>query len=248
MLCKKLAKQKKGVLFLIDEVQSTNPVMREFATTYQHLVGDDCNIALAMAGLPFAISSVLNDTILTFLNRAHKDHLEPLSLCDVSVFYSKVFADAGVTIEAGILEELVQATKGYPYLMQLIGYHVSQICEGQKSITRDAAETATINAKRQLEENLFLPCLRPLSTKETAFLKAMAVDHGPSSTKDIKERLGVASSYIQPYRKRLIAAGAIDSPSRGFLEFRIPYLGEYLRGKIERASDIPSPDTRLAGC
>lgn len=72
LLCDALNKQNKGILFLIDEVYAGTPEIREFATTYQHLVGDGANIAVAMAGLPHAISSVLNDRILTFLNRAHK--------------------------------------------------------------------------------------------------------------------------------------------------------------------------------
>jgi hypothetical protein len=45
-----------------------------------------------MAGLPSAISSVLYDDILTFLNRACKVHLEPLNLEDIRVYYAQTFA------------------------------------------------------------------------------------------------------------------------------------------------------------
>ena len=72
LLCEALTKRKKGVLFLIDEICASTKEMRVFATTYQNLVGDGMNVAVAMAGLPNAIASVLNDKILTFLNRAHK--------------------------------------------------------------------------------------------------------------------------------------------------------------------------------
>jgi hypothetical protein len=52
----------------VDEVRSTSDEMQEFATTYQELVGDGMNVAVAMAGSPDAISLVLNDRVLTFFN------------------------------------------------------------------------------------------------------------------------------------------------------------------------------------
>ncbi|MDR0499891.1 MAG: AAA family ATPase [Coriobacteriales bacterium] len=232
MLCEKLAKHGKGILFLIDEMQTSSAVMREFATTYQQLVGDDCNVAVAMAGLPYAVLSVLNDNLLTFLNRAHKVHLSSLPLNEVSIFYAKVFAEANVKIGAKDLEVAVSATKGYPYLMQLIGYYIAQANCGRKVISNEQVVTAITNARRNLEEDLFAPVMRLLSEKDKLFLKAMAVDKTLSKVSDIKQRLKVSSAYIQPYRRRLMAADIIVSPSRGQLEFRIPYLGEYLRGEL----------------
>jgi hypothetical protein len=232
MLCEELAKHGKGVLFLIDEMQASSAVMREFATSFQQLVGDDCNVALAMAGLPFAISAVLNDKLLTFLNRSHKVHLDSLDLNEVSLFYSRVFAEAEVDINARELERIVIATKGYPYLMQLIGYYIAQANCDRKNISSDQVKTAIANARHKLTEDLFAPIMRTLSQKDKQFLQAMAVDKSQSKVSDIQQRLGVASSYIQPYRRRLIAAEVIVSPQRGLLEFRVPYFGEYLRGEL----------------
>lgn len=74
LLCDRLAEKGKGALILIDEVR-TSAAMREVAAAYQELVGDRKNIAIAMAGLPHAVSSLLNDSVLTFLNRATKVEL-----------------------------------------------------------------------------------------------------------------------------------------------------------------------------
>ena len=38
--------------------------MRVLTTAYQHLVGEGRNVAIAMAGLPHAVSSVLNDEFI----------------------------------------------------------------------------------------------------------------------------------------------------------------------------------------
>ena len=46
---------------------------------------------------------------------------------------------------------------------------------------------------------------------------------------DIVRRMGKGSQYINTYRGRLAAAGVIEAPARGRLDFAIPYLRETLR-------------------
>ena len=234
-LVEALEKNKKGALILIDEVVANSPQMREFATTYQHLVGEGKNIAIVIAGLPGAISNVIHDDILTFLNRAHKVELTPLSLNDISVFYSKQFSSLGKTIDAETLNYIVEATLGYPYLMQLIGYHILKHTKESNIIEESAAKSAVKNAKRDFVDSVHIACMKPLSDKDKAFLKAMSIDKGSSRMADIQARLKVSPAYAQQYRSRLIAAGVILSDQRGRVEYTVPYLGEYLRGEI---SDI----------
>jgi hypothetical protein len=232
LLCEALAKRKKGVLFLIDEIRASTPEMREFATTYQHLVGDGMNVAVAMAGLPDAISSVLNDKILTFLHRAHKVNLEPLPIADVGACFAKALDEHGVEFDANTLDAAAQATDGYPYLFQLIGYNMLKFLQGGDKLTTTTVELAVANSKRALASDIFNPCLNPLSAEDRRFLKAMSEDDGESCVSDIRERLQVTKTQVQTYRKRLMEAGVIHSPSRGMLAFSIPYLGQHLRGEI----------------
>jgi hypothetical protein len=232
LLCEALAKRKKGVLFLIDEVQANTAEVREFATTYQHLVGDGMNVAVAMAGLPNAISGILNDKILTFLNRAHKANLEPLSITDVSACFIKAFRDFGIEYDSSTLDMAARATDGYPYLFQLIGYNMLKLLEGESKLTMTTVELAVTNSKRTLASDVFLPCLNPLSAEDRRFLKAMAEDDEESRVADIRERLHVGKTHVQTYRKRLMEAGVIHSSSRGTLAFSLPYIGQYLRGEI----------------
>ena len=232
LLCEALMKRKKGVLFLIDEIRASTSEMRVFATTYQNLVGDGMNVAVAMAGLPNAISSVLNDKILTFLNRANKVDLNPLQIADVSACYAKVLRDLEIEFDAKTLNAAAWATDGYPYLLQLVGYHMLKFLGGESKLSATTVELAISNSKRALASDVILPCLNPLSAEDKRFLKAMALDIEESRVSDICDRLQVGKSHTQTYRRRLIEAGLIHASSRGLLAFSIPYLGQYLRGEI----------------
>ena len=233
MLADELAKLDMGVLILVDEILSNTSQLKELAITYQHLVGEGKNVAIAMAGLPGAISNVLHDDVLTFLNRAQKVWLGPLPLNDVSVFYSDCFTQEGKAIEANTLDFAVRATLGYPYLMQLIGFHILKYTSKSEIIEKNNVEAAIISAKRELVDNVHIPCMKPLSDKDRDFLTAMSADGESSRIADIRTRMGVSAAYVQQYRNRLIEAGVILSDQRGRVEFAVPYLGEYLRGELE---------------
>lgn len=59
---------------------------------------------------------MLNDDILTLLNRAYKVYLEPLPFGEISVAYASEFERQKKTIASEVLDEAVLAAKGYPYL------------------------------------------------------------------------------------------------------------------------------------
>jgi DNA-binding Lrp family transcriptional regulator len=233
LLCEELTKREKGVLFLIDEIRASTSEMRIFATTYQQLMGDGMNVAVAMAGLPNAISSVLNDKILTFLNRANKVVLNHFEISDVSACYAKAFRELKVEFDAKTLDTAACATDGYPYLLQLVGYHMLKFLDCERILTEAIVEMSVSHSKRALGSDVILPCLSPLSAEDKRFLKAMALDNEESRVSDIRDRLQVAKSHVQTYRKRLLEAGLIHSLSRGTLAFSIPYLGQYLRGELD---------------
>jgi hypothetical protein len=229
MLCDELERHGKGIVVLVDEIQAADSNMRILTTAYQNLVGEGKNIAIAMAGLPHVISNVLNDDMLTFLNRAKKIHLNPLSLNDISVYYAGAFRESGLTVDAKDLETAVQATRGYPYLLQLIGYYLIKYAGDAGTIGSSAVSQALTAAKRDLIENIYSPVLKPLSKRDIQFLKAMAQDgESASAASDIAKRMKTSYGNAQAYRKRLIDRGVIATERRGELSFVVPYLGEYL--------------------
>ena len=130
------------------------------------------------------------------------------------------------------LDAAASATDGYPYLFQLVGFHMIKFLDGESKLKMATVELAAINSKRALASDVILPCLNLLSAQDKMFLKAMATDNNDSRVSDIRDRLQVSKSHVQTYRRRLMEAGLIHSSSRGMLAFSIPYLGQYLRGDI----------------
>jgi hypothetical protein len=232
VLSEALEKHGRGLVFLIDEVQASTPAMRTLTTSYQHLVGEGRNVAVAMAGLPHAVSSVLNDDLLTFLNRARKVPLGPLPLGEISLHYATVLRDGGKSISPSVLEGAVEATRGYPYLLQLVGYYLVRYSAGSAKITQSMVSQAATSARRDLVDAIHEPVLRPLSRQDLEFLRQMARDEGSSRIADIQARMGASASTAQAYRRRLINAGVLAPGRRGELDFAVPYLAEYLRGDL----------------
>ena len=228
MLCDRLSEKGKGVLILIDEVH-TSKEMREVASSFQELVGERKNIAMAMAGLPYAVSGVLNDKVLTFLNRAKKVELGPISNASVEAYYERAFDELGIKYSDDLVKTAACKTRGIPYLMQLIGYYLVQFSNGSRIIKKETIDKAENAAIIDLENNVFRPIINPLSDNDRLFIQAMAEIGDKASTNEIMQKLGENGPAFQVYRKRLIDSGIIEAPRKGELIFAVPYLSEYLR-------------------
>jgi len=227
LLCDRLAEKGKGALILIDEVCSS-AAMREVASAYQELVGDGKNVAIAMAGLPHAVSAVLNDRVLTFLNRATKVNLGLISTNLIRAYYDRVFGTLDLRASDDILDRAAISTRGFPYLMQLIGYYLIQFTQNDGIISDKVLEKAEKAATKDLEDNVFKPILAPLSDNDRFFLKAMARCGEDITTAKLQSGLGNKRGALQTYRKRLLETGVIETPRRGELVFAVPYLADYL--------------------
>lgn len=218
-----------GLLLTVDEVHKrAQDDLRELAATYQHLVREDRDIALVMAGIPGAVTGLLNDDVLTFLRRANRAVLEDVPLGLVADSLRQTAHDHGRRFTPEALAAAAEATAGYPFLIQLVGYHVWRKAAGT-TIDLDAVEAGVPAARKRLGSTVHETSMADLSEVDRTFLVAMAQDEHTSRMRDIAERMGVTLQYAGVYRERLLRAGMIDAPRRGVVQFAIPYLGEYLR-------------------
>jgi len=228
-----IKKHEVTTVFLIDEVQKSTPEMREFATTYQHLLRENYDVALMMAGLPNALYDVLNDDVLTFLRRSHRVFLENVSVKAVEVAFEEVFTENNRNITKDALSMAAAYTAGYPYLIQLIGYYLWK--QDGKPLNDAHVERALTLSKDALYQNIHDMIFRELSQRDKEFLIAMATDERESAFGDIVTRLGVTKGFASTYRKRLIEAGIIHGSSYGHLAFTPPFTREYIH---ERYSEL----------
>lgn len=229
-LCEAINSKGRGILILIDEVQANNADLKELIITYQELVGKGCNIALVMAGIPSAVSATLNDKVLTFLNRAKKEQLLPLKNGDVDAFYKQAFQKLKLNVPNVIRKQMVEAAKGSPYMMQLLG-HYTVVCAAEKTnVSREIFRAAQQRAEEVFIQDICQTTLNTLSEVDISFLKAMAQDDEISKVADIAIRMDVRADYVQIYKRRLLDAGVIEQCGRGVLRFALPYLRESILG------------------
>ena len=228
-IAQQLGDQGRGLLILVDELQANSPELKQLLISYAELVGEQQNAAIVLAGLPAAVSSVLNEHVLTFLNRANKVTLEPLGIGDIDAYFSQAFRRAGVSIDADLRREAAMATQGSPYMLQLVGYNIMQYAGESGLVTRAVLQDALRTARQAFEDDVCQTTLAALSDRDVDFLRAMSSDSDESRISDIAKRMGATDDYAQKYRKRLIGSGIIEQARRGFVRFAVPYLADYLR-------------------
>jgi hypothetical protein len=231
LVCDLLAQQGTGLLITVDELQA-NAIeeMRELFTVVQHAFRDERELAFVGAGLPAAVSDILNDDVLTFLRRANRHALGPVSQHDAKRALRLPFEEAGRTVADRAINEMVKASRGYPYLIQLIGSSVFQALPREQLVTYEVSLRGIDKARRRLGEQLYEPALHDVSEADRKFLKAMAKCGSPASVGEIQKRLDVSKQYVNRYRNRLVAADLIEVVERGRVDFVIPYMRDYLLG------------------
>lgn len=225
----RLAEQGVGLMVSVDEVhRSAIDDLRELTTAVQHGFREERPLALVAAGLPSAVADLLNDDVLTFLRRAHRVELGPVSPDDVALGLARPLDDAGRKITTNALRRAVTATEGYPFMIQLVG---DELYRSTPDVVIDvgAADVAIPAAARRLGRLVHETALADLSVIDRSFLVAMAHDDSASRMGDIATRLGVDANYASQYRLRLLASGVIRSAGHGLVDFELPYLRDYLQ-------------------
>lgn len=237
MLTDLLVEHESGLLITLDEIhQNQIAELRDLATAVQHSFREGRDLAFVGAGLLSSISDVVNDEVLTFLRRADRHHLGSVDRFDVQRAIREPIEMAGRAIGDEALELMTNGTRGYPFLIQLVGAQTWRLHPRETEVTVDDAREGVSRALRRLGALVYEPALAGASAVDKTFLLAMTKDDGPSKMADIQERLGVDVNYASQYRLRLIAAELIEASSRGYVDFALPYLREYLRD--EAAADI----------
>ena len=202
----------------------------QLAADVQHFIREGLPIGLIFAGLPSAVSDLLNEGVATFLWRADRINLHEAAITEVTESYSELFSQGGIGISPGLINEAAEATEGYPFLIQLVGYYLWLEAgkEGWK-VDQSSVQHAIAAAQRRNTLVVVESALSDISDKDREFLDAMAAQDGPSAAGQIGAILKSKPNVVSKYRNRLIAAGLIESAGYGKVDFAIPGLRQYLR-------------------
>jgi len=218
-----------GLLITVDEIDTKQDEMVALVRDFQHFVTEKREIALLMAGLPGKTLQMFQDKSISFVRRAFQHYLDSIPLSDVEMAIQKTIEVSGRTIDTDALDTASSFTKGFPFLIQLIGYHMWRQSPEEKCISLSDVEKGMKSANEYMERMILDTTLKDLSDKDIAFLLAMIKDPDISRISDIIKRMNVAASAAGQYRLRLIRQGIIEEYGRGKVRFAMPLLREYLK-------------------
>jgi hypothetical protein len=231
-LVREINEQGAGVLITVDEVYKTANGIEELSTSFQHFKQEGRDVSIMLAGLPKNISDILveDDNIknLTFLRRAERVELGNVSIDDIEKSYKDVLGGK-YRVSKTLLRRMAEATDGYPFMIQLVGYYTVKSAKGNR-ITEADVRDGISEAKRRMGNLVLSASLLDLSEKDKEILNVIAgFDDDIVEVSSIAGVTGESSQYVQLYKSRLTEAGMIEPAGYGKVSIAIPYLKEYLR-------------------
>ena len=212
-----------GVLLTVDELHDVDrDDVRDVASAVQIVTRRRLRpVAFAAAALPLVEHTHLSDPNMTFLQRCARAPLGPLDPDETRAALRQPIVDSGSEIDEDALDEAVAAAAGYPYMIQLVGFHAWRMRERAGApISLADVRAGAVEAEHAMVDQIAGPTWNRLSMMDRRFLVAMLADEPDSSLADIAERIGRSPQYARTYRARLIASGAISPTSKARVRFR----------------------------
>ena len=222
-----ISKNGNGLLITLDEVQDAElDEVRTLSVAIQQIIGEDLDIAFVFAGLPSMIESVINGKTLTFLRRALPFDLKAVAVTEVT--YS--LEASGMELKPGIASQLAEATQGYPFMIQLVGYYAWQLARRAHTtiIGKEEAERGIATARERFCAMVIEPALQRIPPTCIAYLLSMASLGQTCSTSMVADDLNKTPQQVSSIRSRLLRESIIEAPSYGKVSFAIPYMRDYL--------------------
>ena len=233
----------KGIVFTIDEAQAASMAdMVALATTIQHVIRDEDmrdvsdsdkhGVAFVFAALPSLMDELLHERVLTFLRRSVQHDLGLVAYPDVRSAYIEVVREGGLAIDSEVAELAAEASDGYPYMIQLVGYYMWRAAEVRGS--KEIEEADVIQGKKDalvlLDDAVCAPLFDGLTAAQKLFVKAAAKEAPqPAKVSEIANRAHRSASWVSKYRASLIKERVVESAGYGLVRLSASHLAEYVQ-------------------
>ncbi len=202
------------ILITIDDVTKNNDVI-SFASAFQDLISKNLSVFLLMTGIYVNIYNLQRDKRCTFLLRAERIILKPLSLIGMKNQYQQTFQCSD--------EEAIQMasfTKGYSYAFQVLGYIMwDKDCSLNEAIS---------SFDERMSNYCYEKIWEDLSKKEREIISLLA-RNGEMKASDIISQTGSNAKTYSVQRDRLIKKGVVDSTGFGMLSLTLPRFDEFVK-------------------
>lgn len=217
-----IKKRKKRLLVTVDEVSNTEG-MRQFASSFQLMIRHDYPIFVIMSGLYENIHNLEDEKALTFLYRAPKFYMEPLSVDLVRVRYMKIF-----DIDDDRAGKMAKLTKGYPFAFQALGKYV------WTSPGYELNEEVMIKYDNALSTYVYDKIWDEMSETDRWYMAVIAeMGRETVKTSELLESSGKKKNEFSQYRVRLSDKGIIDISKRGIIFVKLPRFLEFVSRKVD---------------
>ena len=219
----------RGWALLIDEVQYLSTEELGALIVAIHRINQKAlPVLLFGAGLP-AIAALSGDAKSYAERLFIFPKVDALAYSDAANAIQQPIEDEGESINADLLDKIVELTRGYPYFLQEWGHQVWNAA-ARSPIPIQCIESAEKEALRRLDEGFFKVRIDRLTPKEKEYVIAMArLGAGPYRSSDVADKLGEKLTSLGPRRAQIIAKGMIYSPAHGDIAFTVPMFDEYLK-------------------
>ncbi|MDF7669170.1 ATP-binding protein [Lactobacillus sp. ESL0703] len=218
-LMSEIKQQGKFVVVTIDEVTNSKAI-QDFAQVYNSLKRAEYPIYVVMTGLPDFILDIQNEDKLTFLLRSEKIVMMSLNAADMVNTYQKVFA-----CSLTVANKMAQMTKGYSYGFQLLGWLYFEELNGREP-TIEVLNEVKVQYQLKLFENAYQKILMGLSENDRQYLINVN-DHCKFS--DVVAKMKKTKGYVSQYRRRALERQLITPSGHGYVDYTLPFFGEYLK-------------------
>ena len=233
----------KGIVFTSDEAQAASMAeMVALATTIQHVIRDEDmrdvsdsdkhGVAFVFAALPSLMDELLHERVLTFLRRSVQHDLGLVAYPDVRSAYIEVVREGGLAIDSEVAELAAEASDGYPYMIQLVGYYMWRAAEVRGS--KEIEEADVIQGKKDalvlFDDAVCAPLFDGLTAAQKLFVKAVAKEAPqPAKVSEIADRAHRSASWVSKYRASLIKERVVESAGYGLVRLSASHLAEYVQ-------------------
>jgi type II secretory pathway predicted ATPase ExeA len=238
------ASEHSGLLIAVDEAQALGRrglgELGMIAQTVAH--GQGLPIALAFSGTPELQALLLHSG--SFLERMARTELGMLTRDEARLALLEPASRQNVRFDDQALELLLAAAGGYPYFVQLGGYHAWEAALGQSAITRECADRGA-RAISADADRMFSDRWARLGSTQRHYLAALALlarTHPDGvATRAIADALDREHAQLSTARASLIEEHhLLRTPRRGQIEFAIPRFCAWLQEQL--AAGDPRPE------
>lgn len=225
-----------GMALFIDEIQDLDKAMLEALLATQHRAAqNEWPFYVFGAGLPM-VPATLAEARSYAERQFDYRHIDRLSPEEARTALVQPAEEAGVEFTEAAAATVLASAQGYPYFLQVYGDLVWQIAD-TSPVSVGAATSATAAGIGEIDRSLFRSRWDRATPKQKDLMIAMSDDDGPSSISDLAARMGKKRpSDISVFRDELIRKGLIYAPERGYLEFTVPLMTDYVRRQADYSS------------